>query len=219
MLRFAGVSKRFHRGAEEVVALDGIDLEVAEGEFVALVGRSGSGKSTLLHLAGGLDRPDTGTVELDGRDLATLSVGDRARMRRREIGFVFQFFHLIPTLTVRENVELPLLLDGAKANGRVDELLERVAIGHRKDHLPSELSGGELQRAAVARALVAQPRLVLADEPTGNLDSVNGAAVLELLLQQVAAEGAALVLVTHDAEAAARAPRMHTLRDGRLEPG
>jgi putative ABC transport system ATP-binding protein len=217
MLRFAGVSKRFHRGTEEVVALDEIDLEVAEGEFVALVGRSGSGKSTLLHLAGGLDRPDGGTVELDGRDLATLSVGDRARMRRREIGFDFQFFPLIPTLTVRENVELPLLLDGAKANGRVDELLERVAIGHRRDHLPSELSGGELQRAAVARALVARPRLVLADEPTGNLDSVNGAAVLELLLQQVAAEGAALVLVTHDAEAAARAPRMHTLRDGRLE--
>jgi ABC-type lipoprotein export system ATPase subunit len=218
MLRVAGVSKRFPRGAEEFLALADVDLEVDEGEFVALVGRSGSGKSTLLHLAGGLDRPDTGTVELDGRDLATMSVGDRARLRRRDIGFVFQFFHLIPTLSVRENVELPLLLDGAKANGRVDELLERVAIAHRSDHLPAELSGGELQRAAVARALVAQPRLVLADEPTGNLDSVNGEAILELLLEQVAVEGAALVLVTHDADAAARAPRRHTLRDGRLEP-
>jgi ABC-type lipoprotein export system ATPase subunit len=218
LLHFAEVTKRFHRGDEEVVALDGVSLDVDDGEFVALVGRSGSGKSTLLHLAGGLDRPDAGTVHLDGRDLATLSVGDRAQLRRREIGFVFQFFHLIPTLTVRENVALPLLLDGASGNGRVDELLERVGVSHRRDHLPGELSGGELQRAAVARSLVASPRLVLADEPTGNLDSHNGEVILELLLEQVAHEGAALLLVTHDADAAARASRRHLLRDGHLEP-
>src|SRR5580765_8517118 len=131
LLRLEGVTKRFHRGTEEVVALDEVDLSVEAGEFVALIGPSGSGKSTLLHLAGGLDQPDGGRVLLGDRDLATLSIGDRAKLRRREIGFVFQFFHLIPTLTVRENVELPLLLDGAKANGRVDELLERVAITHR----------------------------------------------------------------------------------------
>ncbi len=218
LLHCAEVTTRFERGDEEVGALDGVSLDVDDGEFVALVGRSGSGKSTLLHLAGGLDRPDAGTVHLDGRDLATLSVGDRAQLRRREIGFVFQFFHLIPTLSVRENVALPLLLDGASGNGRVDDLLERVGVSHRRDHLPGELSGGELQRAAVARSLVACPRLVLADEPTGNLDSHNGEVILELLLEQVAHAGAALLLVTHDADAAARATRRHLLRDGHLEP-
>src|SRR5260221_9835214 len=160
LLRFEGVSKRFHRGHEEVVALDDVDLAIEAGEFVSLVGPSGSGKSTLLHLAGGLDRPDAGRITLNDRDLGTMSIGDRARLRRREVGFIFQFFHLIPTLTVRENVELPLLLDGARANGRADELLERVALDHRTSHLPAELSGGELQRAAIAHALVARPRLV-----------------------------------------------------------
>src|SRR3954447_19071596 len=144
LLRFEGVSKRFHRGTEEVVALDNVDLEVEAGEFVALIGPSGSGKSTLLHLAGGLDQPDGGRILLGDRDLATMSIGDRAKLRRREIGFVFQFFHLIPTLTVTENVELPLPLGGGSRNGRTSELLERVGIGHRADHLPGELSGGEM---------------------------------------------------------------------------
>ena len=216
LLELAGVSKRFHRGHEEVVALDDVDLTIDEGEFVALVGRSGSGKSTLLHLAGGLNQPDAGRIELNGRDLAGLSIGDRAKLRRREIGFVFQFFHLIPTLTVRENVELPLLLDGARRNGRGAELLERVGLGHRVGHLPAELSGGELQRAAIARALVARPTLVLADEPTGNLDSASGAAVLDLLTEEVRESGVALVMVTHDAEAAKAAPRCHSLLDGRI---
>ena len=216
LLQLEQVSRRFSRGSAEVVALDQVDFEVAPGELVALVGRSGSGKSTLLHLAGGLDQPDSGRVSFDGRDLGPLSIGDRAKLRRRDIGFIFQFFHLIPTLTVRENVELPLLLDGAKANGRADELLERVQLDHRAEHLPGELSGGEMQRAAIARALVAKPRLLLADEPTGNLDSVTGAAVLDLLMAEVRTQGAALVLVTHDAEVAARASRTHMLRDGTL---
>jgi ABC-type lipoprotein export system ATPase subunit len=219
LLQFEGVSKRFHRGTEEVVALDRVDLSIDEGEFVALIGPSGSGKSTLLHLAGGLDQPDSGRILLGERDLASMSIGERAKLRRRDVGFVFQFFHLIPTLSVIENIELPLLLDGVKSNGRTRELLERVGIGHRADHLPGELSGGEMQRAAIARALVAQPKVILADEPTGNLDSATSEAVLALLAEQVAGSGAALVMVTHDRDVAARAPRVHTLRDGRLEEG
>jgi putative ABC transport system ATP-binding protein len=212
-----GVRKGFLRGRAEVVALDGVDLEVEPGAFVALVGPSGSGKSTLLHLAGGLDRPDDGTVLLEERDLSTLSAGQRAQLRRRQVGFVFQFFHLIPTLTVTENVELPLILDGRKSNGRVGELLGRVGLSHRVDHLPGELSGGEMQRAAIARALVAQPKLLLADEPTGNLDSATGAELLDVLCEQVAEDGTALLMVTHDADAADKADRVLHLRDGRLE--
>src|SRR5438067_12751411 len=219
LLRFEGVSKRFHRGTEEVVALDDVELEVEAGEFVALIGPSGSGKSTLLHLAGGLDQPDAGRILLGDRDLARMSIGERAKLRRRDVGFVFQFFHLIPTLSVVENIELPLLLDGAKSNGQTSHLLERVGLGHRAAHLPGELSGGELQRAAIARALVAGPQIILADEPTGNLDSATSETVLALLAEQVAESGAALVMVTHDRDVAARAPRVHTLRDGRLEDG
>ena len=219
LLQFEKVTKRFHRGTEEVVALDGVDLTIDSGEFVALIGPSGSGKSTLLHLAGGLDQPDAGRILLHDRDLASLSVGERARLRRRHVGFVFQFFHLIPTLTVQENVELPLLLDGVKSNGRTADLLGRVGIGHRAAHLPGELSGGELQRAAIARALIAGPEVILADEPTGNLDSATSESVLALLTEQIVESGSALVLVTHDRDVAARAPRVHTLRDGRLEEG
>ena len=218
LLSLEAVSKRFHRGREEVVALDEVDLELDEGEFLALVGPSGSGKSTLLHLAGGLDQPDSGRIELDGRDLATLSTGDRAQLRRRQVGFVFQFFHLIPTLTVAENVELPLLLDGARnSDGRVAEVLGRVGLEDRAAHFPGELSGGEMQRAAIARALVSKPRLILADEPTGNLDSATGTEVLDLLCAQVTGAGAALLMVTHDAGAAGRAARVLHLKDGRIE--
>jgi len=217
LLQLEGVTKRFRRGSEEVTALGGVDLDLEPGGFLGLVGPSGSGKSTLLHLAGGLDRPDAGRVLLDGRDLATLSVGDRALLRRREIGFVFQFFHLIPTLTVAENVELPLILDGARSrNGVTRELIERVGLAGRAEHLPGELSGGEMQRAAIARALVARPRLILADEPTGNLDSATGTQILDLLCAQVAEAGAALVVVTHDPAAAGRAQRVLSLRDGVL---
>jgi len=217
LLRLEGVRKGFRRGREEVLALDGVDLCLDAGGLTALVGPSGSGKSTLLHLSGGLDKPDAGRILLEDRDLATLSAGDRAQLRRRQIGLVFQFFHLIPTLNVTENVELPLILDGArKTNGRVGDLLERVGLAHRSDHLPGELSGGEMQRAAIARALVARPRLLLADEPTGNLDSATGSEILDLLCQQVAEEGTALLMVTHDLNAAKKAKQVLHLRDGRL---
>jgi ABC-type lipoprotein export system ATPase subunit len=217
LLRLEGVTKSFNRGSEAVAALRGVDLFVEAGEFVALVGPSGSGKSTLLHVAGGLDRPDRGRVVLDGRDLASLSPGERARLRRRQIGFIFQFFHLIPSLTVAENVELPLVLDRTRGNGRVPEALQAVGLAHRAAHLPAELSGGEMQRAAIARALVARPALILADEPTGNLDSATGAEILELLISQVQHSGATLVMVTHDTAASQRAGRALHLRDGRLE--
>src|SRR5438270_14096046 len=217
LLRLEGIRKGFRRGLEVVVALDCGDLCLDAGGFTALVGPSGSGKSALLHLSGGLDKPDAGRILLEDRDLATLSSGDRAQLRRRQIGFVFQFFHLIPTLTVAENVELPLILDGArKTNGRVGELLDRVGLAHRTDHLPGELSGGEMQRAAIARALVARPRLLLADEPTGNLDSATGEEILDLLCRQVSEEGTALLMVTHDVSAGGKAKQVLHLRDGRL---
>ena len=218
LLWLEGVSKRFHRGREEVVALDGVDIELQAADFVGLIGPSGSGKSTLLHLAGGLDQPDSGRVVLDGRDLATMSIGERAQLRRREIGFVFQFFHLIPTLTVAENVELPLILDGRRdGESAVADVLHRVDIADRAAHYPGELSGGEMQRTAIARALVSRPRLILADEPTGNLDSATGSEILDLLSAQVVDAGAALLMVTHDAGAASRATRVLALRDGMLE--
>jgi ABC-type lipoprotein export system ATPase subunit len=220
LLQLEGVVKRYRRGTEEVVALAGVDLAVKAGEALAVVGPSGSGKSTLLHLAGGLDVPDEGTVRVDGHDVAALSLRDRARMRRHDIGFVFQFFHLVPSLSVAENVELPLLLD-RRANRRsrarrVAELLGRVGMTARADHLPGELSGGEMQRAAIARALVNEPTLVLADEPTGNLDSATGGTVLDLLYGLVGENGTALVMVTHDSGAASRAARVLHVRDGHL---
>jgi putative ABC transport system ATP-binding protein len=212
------VSRRYRQGHNEVVALDGVDVDVDRGEHVAVVGPSGSGKSTLLYLAAGLDGPDTGTVRFAGRDLSKLSLAERATMRRRDIGFVFQFFHLLPTLTVAENAELPLLLDGRRdRSGAVPALLDRLGIGHRADHLPTELSGGEMQRTAIARALVTEPDLLLADEPTGNLDSATGESILAVLTEVVAHVGAALIMVTHDPGVAARAQRVLRLRDGHLE--
>ncbi len=216
VLELEDVSKRFHRGREEVVALAHVRLAVDPGEFVVVVGPSGSGKSTLLHLAGGLDQPDSGRVFVNGRDLANASVGERAELRRREIGFVFQFFHLIPTLSVAENVSLPLLLDRRRDDHRVEALLERVGLADRAGHLPGELSGGEMQRTAIARALAAGPGLILADEPTGNLDSATGEEVFEALVSQARDSSATLVMVTHDAGIANRADRVLRLRDGRL---
>jgi predicted ABC-type transport system involved in lysophospholipase L1 biosynthesis ATPase subunit len=217
LLRVEGLSKRFRRGHETVVALDGVDLDVRAGEFVALVGRSGSGKSTLLHLCGGLDVPDRGRVVLGERDVTAMNAGERALLRRREVGFVFQFFHLIPTLSVTENVALPLVLDRRRdAETQARSLLDAVGLPERADHLPGELSGGEMQRAAIARALVHGPRVLLADEPTGNLDSATAAAVLDTLCERVRDSGCALLLVTHDPTVAARADRALTLSDGRL---
>jgi putative ABC transport system ATP-binding protein len=220
LLEMRDVVKVYRRGSEEVRALDRVNMRVAAGEFVGLVGPSGSGKSTLLHLAGGLDVADAGAVLFAGRDMAALSLGGRARLRRRDIGFVFQFFHLLPRLTVAENVELPLLLDGRRhRHRRVSEYLERAGVADRADHLPGQLSGGQMQRTALARALVNEPRLVLADEPTGNLDSASGAAVLDLLGELVAERGTALVLASHDPAVSRRASRIVGVHDGRVYEG
>ncbi len=214
--RLRGASRRYRRGAEEVRALEAIDLELLPGEWLALVGPSGCGKSTLLNLLGGIDQPDSGTVDVGGLELARSSEGQRTLLRRRGIGIVFQSFHLVPHLTVEENVALPLALDRRRDAARVRSLLERVGLAARAAHFPSELSGGEQQRTALARALVHRPRLVLADEPTGNLDSASGARVLELLDELRREDGSALVIATHDARLAERADRLVRLADGRI---
>jgi len=212
------VSKRYRQGGDDLAALTDVSLSVRPGEFVAVVGPSGSGKSTLLHIAGGLDDPDSGVVRLDGVSLATLGAGARARLRRRKIGFVFQFFQLIPSLSVVENIELPLLFDGHRSpRDAALSLLAAVGLDGKGARFPSELSGGEMQRVAIARALVARPPLILADEPTGNLDSVTGAEVLDVLTTQVRQDGASLVLVTHDPAGAALADRVVMMRDGRIQ--
>jgi putative ABC transport system ATP-binding protein len=208
--------RKVYAGAEPVVALDGLDLEVASGEFLALVGESGSGKSTLLHLVGGIDRPTSGELSVAGRPIGTLAERELVLYRRREVGMVFQFFNLLPHLTVRENVELPRLLDGgADAADRAQRLLERVGLTRRAAAHPYELSGGEMQRVAIARALVTGARLLLADEPTGNLDSRNGAEVLKLLDEIRRERGVTLLLATHSAAAAGKADRVVGVRDGK----
>jgi ABC-type lipoprotein export system ATPase subunit len=218
-LSLTGVHQGYERAGEQIEVLRGADLDVRPGELVAVVGRSGSGKSTLLHVAGGLVTPEQGDVRVGGRSLASLSAVERAEVRRRTIGFVFQFFHLLPHLSVRDNVALPLLLDGARtgeARRRADDVLDAVGLADRAAHLPSELSGGQLQRSAIARALVNEPEVVLADEPTGNLDATTAGEVLDLLVSQVRDRSVALVLVTHDVAAAARADRTLHLVDGLL---
>ena len=218
-LRLEAVELSYRTGSSTTVALDGVDFVVRRGEFVSLVGPSGAGKSSLLHVAGGLLSPDAGRVLVDGNEVVSLGRRERARLRRRHIGFVFQFFHLLPTLTVAENVALPLLFDGRRRRPAVEAArrgLERVGLADKQSLSPGALSGGEMQRVAIARALVTEPRLILADEPTGNLDSRNGSAVLDLLSECVRETGAALLMVTHDREASARADRTVTLRDGHL---
>jgi putative ABC transport system ATP-binding protein len=202
-----------------VVALAGVSLEVEQGDFVALMGPSGCGKSTLLHLCGAMDRPTEGTVHFDGRDLTTLSDDELTRLRRERVGFVFQFFNLLPTLTLGDNMMLPCLLGGmreSEARARARQLAERVGIAHRWNHYPQQVSGGEMQRAAIARALVHQPSLLVADEPTGNLDSDNGARVLGLLRELNSALGVTVLLATHAADVAALAKSVRRMRDGRF---
>jgi putative ABC transport system ATP-binding protein len=214
------LEKHYRRGGAAVRALDGVDVAVADGEFVSIMGPSGSGKSTLLHVLGGLERPTAGSVLIGDTDLHRLSDDDAARFRRRTIGFVFQFFNLIPTLTAAENVALPLLLEGRRFGSvrhRVEPLLELFGLAARARHAPSELSGGEMQRIALARALIVAPRVLLADEPTGNLDSRTGAEILELLRRICDERGVTVVLVTHDLRAASFADRVVILRDGRIE--
>ncbi|MCZ6545749.1 MAG: ABC transporter ATP-binding protein [Planctomycetota bacterium] len=222
MIRFEKVRKVFPQGGREIVALDDLSLEIGEGEFVVVMGPSGSGKSTLLHLAGGLDLPDAGRVTVDGTSMAEMTDRELTLLRRRRIGFVFQFFNLIPTLSVEENVALPLLLDGERLRGardRVHKLLDDVGLADRRGHLPEQLSGGEMQRVAIARALVTNPALVLADEPTGNLDSVTGREILEVLRRLIGGDGRrrTVLMATHNAAAAEYGDRTLLLRDGRLQ--
>ena len=211
------VRKTFGSGAGAVTALQHIDLVIEPGEVVAIVGASGSGKTTLLQLLGALDRPTAGEVRCDGRDIQTIGEGDLSRLRRDVIGFVFQQFNLIPTLDARQNVEAAAAttdLPREERRRRAAELLEAVGLGARAGHLPSQLSGGEQQRVAIARALVNHPRVLLADEPTGNLDSQTGVEILTLLQGLAAENGQTVVLVTHEPAVAAAAPRVVTLRDG-----
>ena len=217
VVRARGLVKTYGEGRGAVRVLDGADLHVDRGELVAVVGRSGSGKSTLLHLLGALDRPDAGTLEVAGKRLERLTEAGLTAVRRHHVGFVFQSFHLLPELSGVENVLLPARLarDGVEAAPRAHDLLERLGLAGVARRLPTTLSGGERQRLAIARALVNDPALVLADEPTGNLDEESGAAVLELL-RRVADSDRAVVLVTHDRAATALADHVLTLRDGRL---
>jgi len=208
---------RLRSGGREVAILDGVNLDVAARETVAVTGPSGSGKSTLLGLIAGLDRPTAGSIVLDGVEITTLDENRLARLRRDRVGFVFQSYHLIPTLTAIENVAMPLELAGRPHRlERARELLDTVGLVGRADHYPSQLSGGEQQRVAIARALALRPPLVLADEPTGNLDSATGAQIIELLLALNREHGSTLVLVTHDEALAARGQRIVALRDGRV---
>ena len=213
------VSKRYTRGSAEVVALDRLSLEVHAGESLVVMGPSGSGKSTLLGILGCLDRPTQGEYVLDGAPVSALDDRAMSRIRNRSIGFVFQAFHLIPQLSVLENVETPLLYGGVPENQwreRATRCLDRVGLTHRADHRPAELSGGEAQRAAIARALVTEPRMLLADEPTGNLDSVTGEEIAGLL-SRLHREGRTVIVVTHNEALARRAQRLIRLRDGRVE--
>ena len=218
-VRLVRATRSYGDGAARVTALSDVSLEIARGEWVAVVGPSGSGKSTLLHLVAGIDVATSGEVWVDGRELSKLSDDDLTRHRRDRIGVVYQFFHLLPTLSVRENVALPALLAGRDEKetlARADRLIEEVGLTARGGARPATLSGGEMQRAAVARALVQEPPLVLADEPTGNLDSRAGAAVLDRLQALTRARGTTVVLVTHSLDTAARADRIVEIKDGRV---
>ncbi|WP_284155249.1 ABC transporter ATP-binding protein [Sulfuricystis thermophila] len=217
MIELSGIERVFRLGDSEVHALANLDLVVEAGEYLAVMGTSGSGKSTLLNLLGLLDRPNAGTYRLEGRDVTTLSADERARVRREKIGFVFQSFHLVPRLTAAENIALPLMLAGippAERTQRVDKALVDFGLANRADHRPDQLSGGQRQRVAIARATIMRPALILADEPTGNLDHATGSEVVQLL-ETLNANGVTLIMVTHDASLGARARRRIVMQDGR----
>ena len=221
-----GLYKSYRKGKNEVPVLHGVDLDVERGEMVAVVGSSGSGKSTLLHLLGLLDAPDAGEVLLDGERIDNLGEAQRDQLRNGTFGFIFQFYHLLPELSALENVLMPQLIshglwsywrERGKLRQEGKDLLDRVGLGHRLTHLPSELSGGEMQRAAIARALAGRPKVLLADEPTGNLDAANGQAVLELLRDLNRERGLTMILVTHDMQIAQQTDRVVRLVEGRIE--
>lgn len=215
VVRATALTKTYQRGRDGVRALDNVSFTIDPGEFVAVVGPSGSGKSTLLNLLGCMDAPTSGEIRIDGREVQGFSETERTRFRRERIGFVFQHFGLIPTLTVEQNIDLPLLFAGRRDPKRRDELLARLNLERRRRHLPSELSGGEMQRTAIARALIHKPAVLLADEPTGNLDSAYGAGIISLL-EELNLEGLTIIVVTHNAALASAADRQLQLRDGCL---
>lgn len=220
MIRCIDVRKVYRQGNNEITVLDGIFLDVPDGQFAVVMGPSGSGKSTLLHLMGGLDRPTAGDVLVGERIISQMADDEVTFFRRTQVGFVFQFFNLLPTLTALENVTLPFILDGGskpEAEPKAEVLLEKVGLTQRKHHLPEEMSGGEIQRIAIARALAFAPPVLLADEPTGNLDSKTGESVLSLLRQINQEDGCTVVMVTHSKEAATYGDRTIYLRDGRIE--
>ena len=219
LIETRGLAKEFVRGDIRVLALRGISVSIERGEFVAIVGKSGSGKSTFMNILGCLDRPSEGNFILEGQDVAGLSKDERAELRGEKIGFVFQAFNLIPRTSAQENVELPLIYSGAsraEQARRARESLERLGLGDRAEHHPSQLSGGEQQRVAIARALVNRPQLLLADEPTGNLDTRTSLEIMQILMQLNRAEGLTVVLVTHEPDIAAFADRVLTFRDGEI---
>jgi putative ABC transport system ATP-binding protein len=220
-IQLCNVVRQYRVGGQDVRALDEVSLQFSGGEFVSIVGPSGAGKSTLLHLLGALDSPDSGSITFDGDEIGHLSDEQRSKFRHHRVGFVFQFFNLLPTLSAWENVAVPKLLDGVrlgKVRSDAVQLLERVGLGDRTQHRPAELSGGQMQRVAVARALMMNPSLILADEPTGNLDSATGTSILELLAEVAHVEGGSrlVVMVTHNSDAAATTDRVITLQDGRV---
>ncbi len=220
IVEVTGLKRTFTRGKQPVYALRGVDFGLAKGQFTAVMGPSGSGKSTLLHLIGGLDRATTGAVKIEGQDIGKFNDFGLSLFRRKKLGFIFQFFNLLPTMTAVENVALPLLLDGQKMKTiqpRAEALLEMMGLKERMDHTPDQLSGGEMQRVAIARALVTDPVLILADEPTGNLDSKTGSAVLELLSKLAREQHQTILMVTHDSRAASYASRLINMRDGVIE--
>ncbi len=220
LLQVKSLEKTYSRGDQIVHALRGVSLDIKEGQFVSIMGPSGSGKSTLLHLMGGLDRPSGGKVILNGEAIEALSDDELSLFRRKKLGFIFQFFNLLPTLSAIENVALPRLLDGERLQSiepKAKELLELMGLTKRMHHKPDQLSGGEMQRVAIARALVSDPLLLLADEPTGNLDSKTGESILKLLREMTDKTGKTIVMVTHDPKAAQTGNRLIRLRDGGLE--
>jgi ABC-type lipoprotein export system ATPase subunit len=216
VLEAKDLTKIYRRGREEIYALSGVDFSVDEGEFVSIIGPSGSGKTALLNVLGCLDTPTRGSLQLNGKETSGLKESDLVKLRRDNIGFVFQQFYLMPTLTARENIELPLLFSKKNVNkGRIDDVLEMVGLGDRGDHLPGQLSGGEMQRVAIGRALINDPKIILADEPTGNLDSTTSKMIFELF-SELNRQGLTLIIVTHNLDLARQAQKMYTLRDGQI---
>ena len=214
-----GISKRYRRGSEQVHALREVDFSIQAGEFVSIVGPSGSGKSTLLHLLGLLETPSSGMIQINGQEMSGLKEQDRVKVRRGSIGFIFQQFLLLPTLTVRENIELPLLFSKKKVKpGRIAEIMDLLGLSPRSNHLPHQLSGGEMQRVSIGRSLINEPKIIMADEPTGNLDSATSGRIFSLF-KKLNADGLSLVIVTHNIDLAGMASRVIKLRDGEIVAG